>query len=186
MNVATQTLAVALGIGGRAITKRAKAQNWPPPVERIRNGGNVYVLDELPLSPEEARRVRVYAALAAPTQATVNTQTVAAALGVTGSAIRRRAKAQNWPPPIGRVRNGGYTYSLAGLPLTQHEVATIAAYIKKRSSRPTAKSADLPFRAMPKNAIPPQCENELTTERHYFDRVWIALKDLLRAIGGRS
>ncbi|AJF07792.1 Mu transposase C-terminal domain-containing protein [Geoalkalibacter subterraneus] len=62
MNVKTSDIAAALGVGDRAIRKRAANEGWTPLPKRAKGGGKVYDLAALPISREERELIRGYLA----------------------------------------------------------------------------------------------------------------------------
>lgn len=63
--VTISDIAAALKISKQAIRKRATKYGWQPTGEKIRGGGDVYRLADLPLNSAELRKVRSYLALSA-------------------------------------------------------------------------------------------------------------------------
>lgn len=58
-------IANALKKTARGIRKRSKKQDWQPTGEKVRGGGDVYVLDQLPLTKAERKKIDLYLALKA-------------------------------------------------------------------------------------------------------------------------
>ncbi|MDW7643410.1 MAG: Mu transposase C-terminal domain-containing protein [Desulfuromonadales bacterium] len=60
MKVKTSDIVAALCVSKQAVNKRAAKQGWQPLPERVKGGGKVYLLAELPLTDEERASVRNY------------------------------------------------------------------------------------------------------------------------------
>ncbi len=55
----------------------------------------------------------------------VTTAEIAAALGISERAVRKRASASSWSEPVDRVKGGGNVYELASLPLSKIELRKV-------------------------------------------------------------
>lgn len=64
---------------------------------------------------------------------TVTTTDVAKALGISGTAVRKRAAKQSWPTTGNRVRGGGRVYPLGSLPLTAIDRRKVSRHLVEKA-----------------------------------------------------
>lgn len=103
----------------------------------------------------------------------VTTADIAAALGVSDRAIRKRASSQSWPAPVGRGKRGGNVYELESLPLSKIELRKVKGHREAQAIEKaiaTVSPAPAPTTTLPvpttTKSLPVLDENRIQQAQH--------------------